>query len=100
MFLFTIIFFLLKIIKKFTGSDLYSVIGSFFFLISPIFIYRVDEHVALASQWLLLFTLYLGLTQKIDKGKIIMDSSHYSVIVNKFIFRCNGGNSLFIIENI
>ena len=52
------LFFSFKIIKKFTGSDLYSVIGSFFFLISPIFIYRVDEHVALASQWLLLFALY------------------------------------------
>jgi len=65
------LFFSFKIIKKFTDSDLYSVIGSFFFLISPIFIYRVDEHVALASQWLLLFALYLGLTQKIDKAKLL-----------------------------
>ena len=65
------LFFSFKIIKKFTGSDLYSVIGSFFFLISPIFIYRVDEHVALASQWLLLFALYLGLTQKIDKARLL-----------------------------
>lgn len=64
------LFFSFKIIKKFTGSDLYSVIGSFFFLISPIFIYRVDEHVALASQWILLFALYLGLTQKTDKTKL------------------------------
>ena len=65
------LFFSFKIIKKFTDSDLYSVIGSFFFLISPIFIYRVDLHLALASQWLLLFGLYLGLTQKIDKTKLL-----------------------------
>ena len=65
------LFFSFIIIKKFTGSDLYSVIGSIFFLISPIFLYRVAVHVALASQWLLLFALYLGFTKKIDKAKLL-----------------------------
>ena len=58
-----------KILKKFTNSISYSLLGSFFFLIAPIFLYRLQWHYALAGQWLLLFALYLGLTKKIDKAK-------------------------------
>ena len=65
------LFFSFKILKKFTNSDLYSVVGSLFFLISPIFINRVDFHVGLSGQWILLFALYLGLTSKIDKSKLL-----------------------------
>jgi len=65
------LFFSFKILKKFTNSDSYSLIGSLFFLIAPIFIYRVDYHAGLAGQWILLFTLYLSLTKKIDKSKFL-----------------------------
>ena len=63
------LFFSFKILKKFTESELYSFIGSLFFLIAPIFIYRVDYHVSLSAQWLLLLALYLGLTSEISKNQ-------------------------------
>ena len=63
------LFFSFKILKKFTNSAPYSLIGSFFFLFAPIFVYRLQWHASLAGQWILLFALYLGLTQKIDKAK-------------------------------
>ena len=63
------LFFSFNILKKFTKSVPYSFVGSFFFLFAPIFIYRLQWHASLAGHWLLLFALYLGLTQKIDKAK-------------------------------
>ena len=63
------LFFSFKILKKFTDSIPYSLIGSIFFLIAPIFIYRINYHVSLSAQWLLLFALYLGLTNKINKSQ-------------------------------
>ena len=65
------LFFSFKILKKFTNSDLYSIIGSIFFLIAPIFIFRVNWHGSFAGHWLLLIALYLGLIQKIDKSKFL-----------------------------
>ena len=63
------LFFSFKIIKKFTNSVLYSLIGSFFFLITPIFMWKLAMIPALAGQWTLLFALYLGLSKKIDQAK-------------------------------
>jgi len=62
------LFFSFKIIKEFTQNDNYSLIASLFFSISPIFIYRMGWHPALAGQWILLFALYLGLTKEIKKN--------------------------------
>ncbi|MBT92163.1 MAG: hypothetical protein CMI82_02925 [Candidatus Pelagibacter sp.] len=64
------LFFSFKILKKFTNSVSFSLIGSLFFLITPIFIYRIDYHAGLSGQWILLFALYLGLTHKIDKSQL------------------------------
>ena len=58
------LFFSFKILKKFTNSTLFSFIGSMFFLIAPIFIWKFPMVPALAGQWILLFVLYLGLTKK------------------------------------
>ena len=77
------LFFAFKILKKFTNSNLYSLIGSLFFLITPIFIYRIDYHVGLSGQWVLLFTLYLGLVHKIDKSQL---SWIFLVILSSLIF--------------
>jgi len=63
------LFFSFKILNKFTNSEIYSLIGSIFFLIAPFFIHKVNIHAALAGQWILLCTLYLGLTHKIEKSK-------------------------------
>ena len=63
------LFFSYKIINKFTNSEIYSFIASIFFLIAPIFIFRVNWHGSFAGQWLLLIALYLGLFKDICKFK-------------------------------
>lgn len=56
------------LIKHYCKHDLVSIIGSIFFVITPIEIYRMFMHTALGGQWLLLFAFLLGL----KKGKIIL----------------------------
>ena len=51
------LFFSFKILKKFTNSDLYSLIGSIFFLIAPIFIFKINWHGCAAMGGLLLCAL-------------------------------------------
>jgi len=63
------LFFSYKIIKKFTNSISYSLIGSFFFLIAPIFIFKINWHGSIAGHWILLFMLYLTLFKNIEKSK-------------------------------
>ena len=64
------LFFSFKILKKFTNSDLYSLVGSIFFLIAPIFIFKINWHGSAAMGGLLLCTLYLGLTKEINESKL------------------------------
>jgi len=64
------LFFSFKILKKFTNSVTHSLIGSLFFLIAPIFLFKVNWHAAVAGHWILLFTLYLVLMKKVDKTKL------------------------------
>mgnify|MGYP001382914904 CR=1 FL=1 len=64
------LFFSFKILKKFTNSEIYSLVGSFFFLIAPIFVYRVTFHAALSGQWILLLTLFLGLNYNLEQKKL------------------------------
>ena len=53
------LFFSFKILKSFTHSDLYSFVGSLFFLIAPILIFRLNiGHSTFIGHWILLFTLY------------------------------------------
>ena len=72
------LYFSFKIIKKFTNSTPYSLVGSFFFLIAPIFIYRLGFHVSLISHWLLLWALYLALTNKINEKYINLSARKIS----------------------
>ena len=65
------LYFSYKILKKFTDSSIYSFVGSIFFLITPILIYKLLFVPALTGQWVLLFALYLGLTQKVDESKLL-----------------------------
>jgi hypothetical protein len=64
------LFFSYKILKKFTDSESYSLIGSIFFLLAPIFIFRMNYHASVSAHWLLLFTLYLALTTKTNESKL------------------------------
>lgn len=52
------------LIKHYCKQDLVSIIGSIFFVITPIEIYRMFMHTALGGQWLLLFALLLGLERE------------------------------------
>ena len=43
-----------QLIFKLTNKVLYSIIGSLFFIISPIFIHRLGIHISLAGHWIIL----------------------------------------------
>ena len=64
------LYFSFKILEKFTNSEIHSFIGALFFLIAPIFIYRVTFHAALSGQWILLLTLFLGLNYNVEEKKL------------------------------
>ena len=64
------LYFSYKIILHFTKSKLFSFTSSLFFIIAPIFIHRLGMHVALSGQWILILTLYLGLTKTYEKSKL------------------------------
>jgi len=64
------LFFAFKILKEFTNSDIYSFVGSLFFIISPFFLYRVGFHASVSAHWILLAALYLSLTYKIHQSKL------------------------------
>ena len=53
------LFFSYLIIYKVTNNFLYSIIGSIFFATSPLFFQRLSIHIALASHWIILFSLYI-----------------------------------------
>ena len=72
-----------KILKKFTESTPHSLIGSLFFIIAPIFIYRMDYHVGLTGQWILLSALYLSLNYKINKSLLLWISL---VVISLLVF--------------
>jgi len=64
------LFFSFKILKKYTNSNLYSLIGSIFFIITPIFIFKINWHGSAAMGGFLLCALYLGLTKKMNESKL------------------------------
>ena len=64
-------YFSYKTLNEFTKNNIFSFVGSLFFLIAPIFINRLDMHPSLAGQWILLLTLYLGLTKIYQESKLI-----------------------------
>ena len=48
-----------KIINHYTNNKIYSLIASFFFLIAPVFIYRISFHLALGGHWLIIACFYI-----------------------------------------
>ncbi len=51
------------ILKKFINENIICLIGSIFFIISPIFIYRIGIHLSLAAHWLILIYFLNHLTK-------------------------------------
>ena len=66
------------LIKHYCKHDLVSIIGSIFFVITPIEIYRMFMHTALGGQWLLLFAFLLGL--KREKLSIVKKVALWGVL--------------------
>ena len=65
------LYFSFKILRSFTHSDLYSFVGSLFFLIAPILIFRLNiGHSTIIGHWILLFTLYLILTKSLEESNV------------------------------
>ena len=64
------LYFSFKILKKYTNSNLYSLIGSIFFIITPIFIFKINWHGSAAMGGFLLCALYLSLIKKVDETKL------------------------------
>ena len=62
------------IINNLTKKVFYAIIGSFFFLISPIFIHRIGIHISLAGHWIILiyFLNYLLNNQNFHRNNIII----------------------------
>tara|TARA_B100001964_G_scaffold137065_1_gene151245 strand:+ start:397 stop:2520 length:2124 start_codon:yes stop_codon:yes gene_type:complete len=55
------------IIYHFTQNKKYSIISSFFFLLSPILLYRIPIHISLVGQWIILASFF---AETIKKEKI------------------------------
>ncbi len=56
-------FFSFKILNFLTKDYFFSLISAFFFLISPILIYRLNLHLSLGAHWLILSAFYLDICQ-------------------------------------
>tara|TARA_B100000315_G_scaffold257188_1_gene305182 strand:- start:627 stop:2729 length:2103 start_codon:yes stop_codon:yes gene_type:complete len=56
------IFFSYKIIFNFTKDNIYSLISSFFFIFTPILIYRLGFHLSLGAHWLILAYILLEMS--------------------------------------
>ena len=53
------LFFAYILLLKITKDNLYSFLGSFLFLLSPFFFFRLSFHFSLGAHWLLLYAFYI-----------------------------------------
>ena len=62
------------IINKLTNNIFYSIIGSLFFITSPIFIHRIGMHISLAGHWIILlyFLNYLFYNKNFHRNNILI----------------------------
>ena len=74
------------IIYNKTKNFTFSVIGSLFFLISPVFISQIMFHMALAGQWLILLAFYIEIKNTPSKKDILLDNINIIICVNSFLF--------------
>jgi hypothetical protein len=74
-------FFSFKIIKSSTNNNIFSILGSFFFISAPILIDRSLIHVSLAAHWLILAAFYLILRKNFEKNFLSL-----SILISVSIF--------------
>ena len=66
------------ILRHYLKDEITAIIGSLFFVIAPIVIYRMFMHSALGGQWLLLLAFWLGLER--DKFSLVKKVILWSVL--------------------
>jgi hypothetical protein len=74
-------FFSFKIIKSCTNNNIFSILGSIFFISSPILIDRSLIHVSLAAHWLILAAFFLIL-----RKNFVKDFLSWSILISVSIF--------------
>lgn len=57
-------FFSWRILSLFTNNKFLPILGSIFFIIAPVFLFRIQFHYALSAHWLILYAIYLYLENK------------------------------------
>jgi hypothetical protein len=53
------IFFSFKILEKFTKDNLFSILVSLIFLLSPFLLFRLTHHFSLGAHWIILYSFYI-----------------------------------------
>jgi hypothetical protein len=72
--------FAVLILRKATNSALLRIVGALFIIFAPIMLYRPFHHLALASHWLILAALYLGLI-KYDNLSVRYEIAKWSFLM-------------------
>ena len=55
------------LIKKLTNDHYYSLVGSIFFCLSPIFFNQIGLHFSLSGQWIIILSFYFYCNESLDK---------------------------------
>ena len=55
------------LIKKLTNDHYYSLVGSIFFCLSPIFFNQIGMHFSLSGQWIIILSFYFYCNDSLDK---------------------------------
>jgi hypothetical protein len=74
-------FFSFKVIKSCTNNNIFSILGSIFFISSPILIDRSLIHISLAAHWLILAAFFLILRKNFEQ-----DFLSWSILISFSIF--------------
>jgi len=80
------ILFSYKIVYIGTGNRLFSLLGSLFFLTASIFIHRSGIHLSLLGQWLILFGIYIEISENGKKDFLRLITLLLSLLVHFYFF--------------
>ena len=65
------IFFSFKVIFYLTKNNLFSIVGSLFFLFTPILFQRLETHLSLGAHWLIIAFIYLEINSEIKNRNFL-----------------------------
>ncbi|MDE7415519.1 MAG: hypothetical protein K2N44_04255 [Lachnospiraceae bacterium] len=73
-------FFSAKILKEFSLGKIQILIGSLFFIVSPIVIERMFRHTALGGHWLILVSIYLLIRHRRDYQNVMKTTLYWGIM--------------------